>query len=64
MLKTKKKKNIPFHIAQNYMHYELSDGLKFWARDDEDAALYRKKLGSIGIFEDGMLFHNLTEGNK
>ena len=46
------------------MHYELSDGLKFWARDDEDAALYRKKLGSIGIFEDGMLFHNLTEGNK
>jgi len=39
----KKKKDIPFHIAHNYKEFELKDGTKFWARDDEAAKLYRKK---------------------
>ena len=42
----KKRKDIPFHIVQNYKHWELGeDGPKFWARDKEDAKLYCKKIG-------------------
>jgi hypothetical protein len=25
--------------------FELKDGTKFWAKDEEDAKLYRKKVG-------------------
>ena len=42
----KKRKDIPFHIVQNYKHWELSEeGPKFWARDEDDAKLYCKKIG-------------------
>ena len=40
----KKKKDISFHIAHNYKQYELKDGTKFWAKDEENAKLYRKKV--------------------
>ena len=44
----KKRKDIPFHIAHNYKHYTSSeDGgltITFWAKDDTDAELYRKKV--------------------
>ena len=39
---TKKKKKIPFHIAHNYKQYELKDGTKFWAKDDESSKDYIK----------------------
>jgi hypothetical protein len=48
----KKKKDIPFHIAHNYKQFELRDRfkdesvIKFWARDEEDAKLYIKKIES------------------
>jgi hypothetical protein len=42
----KKKKVVPFHIAHNYKQYELKEGTKFWAKDDTDADLYRKKLNN------------------
>lgn len=45
MAKRKKNKNLPFHIAHNYKQYELKDGTKFWAKDDENAKLYRKEVG-------------------
>ena len=36
----KKRKDIPFHIVQNYKHWELGEeGPKFWARDEDDAKL-------------------------
>ena len=41
---------------------ELKDGTKYWAKDDEDALLYRNfvlKLNGpevAGIFTNGMLF--------
>ena len=38
----KKKKVIPFHIAHNYKQYELKDGSKFWAKDDEASKDYIK----------------------
>ena len=42
----KKRKDIPFHIVQNYKHWELGEeGTKFWARDEDDAKLYCKKIG-------------------
>ena len=42
----KMKKDIPFHIAHNYKHFELTGGgVKFWARDEEDAKLYLKHMG-------------------
>ena len=41
----KKKKDIPFHIAHNYKHFELTDGgVKFWAKDEDDAKLYCEKI--------------------
>ena len=43
----KKKKDIPFHIAHNYKQYELKDGTKFWAKDEENAKLYIKKVEEL-----------------
>ena len=41
----KKKKDIPFHIAHNYKHFELTGGgVKFWAKDEADAKLYCNKI--------------------
>ena len=42
----KKKKSIPFHIAHNYKQFELRDRFenKFWARDEDAAKLYIKKV--------------------
>ena len=57
-----KKKKIPFHITHNLKQYMLKDGTKYWAKDDENALLYRnlilKSKGSevAGIFTTGMLF--------
>ena len=39
---TKKKKM--FH-EKNMKQFELKDGTKLWAKDEEDAKLYRKKVG-------------------
>ena len=53
----RKKKTLPFHIAQNYKHWELGeDGPKFWARDKEDAKLYCTKIGwsSLALTEIGV----------
>ena len=53
----KKKKTLPFHIAQNYKHWELGeDRPKFWARDKEDAKLYCTKIGwsSLALTEIGV----------
>ena len=58
----KKKKVIPFHIAHNYIQYELKDGTKYWAKDDEHALLYRNFVLEVkgkdvaGIMTNGMLF--------
>lgn len=41
----KKKKDTPFHIVHNYTSYELKDGTTFWAKNDFDAKLYKKKVG-------------------
>ena len=42
----KKRKDIPFHIAHNYKHFELGgSGIKFWAKDESDAKLYCDKIG-------------------
>ena len=40
-----KKKNEPFHIKHNLKQFELKDGTKFWAKDEEDAKLYKKHVG-------------------
>jgi len=40
-----KKKKQPFHIVHNFNKYKLSDGTVFWAKDEEDAKLYRKHVG-------------------
>ena len=40
-----KKKKQPFHIANKLKQFELKDGTTFWAKDEEDAKLYRKHLG-------------------
>jgi len=58
----KKKKVKTFHITHNLKQYMLKDGSRFWAKDDENALLYRnivlKSKGSevAGIFTNGMLF--------
>tara|TARA_Y100000310_G_scaffold203954_1_gene204231 strand:+ start:230 stop:439 length:210 start_codon:yes stop_codon:yes gene_type:complete len=45
MVSKKKRKNIPYHIAHNYKHYELSNGIvKFWAQNESDAKLYCDKI--------------------
>ena len=38
----KKKKS--FH-EKNMKQFELKDGTKFWAKNEEDAELYRKLVG-------------------
>ena len=56
------KKKLPLHKEQNLKQYMLKDGSRFWAKDDENALLYRtlilKSKGSevAGIFTNGMLF--------
>ena len=40
-----KKKKQPFHIKHKLKQFELKDGTKFWAKDEEDAKLYRKHVG-------------------
>ena len=58
----KKKKVKTFHITHNLKQYMLKDGSRFWAKDDENALLYRnivlKSKGTevAGIFTNGMLF--------
>lgn len=42
-----KKKDIPFHIIHSYKSYELSDGTKFWARDNSSSKLYKNKLKTL-----------------
>ena len=34
-------------IWGGYKQYTLTDGTKFYARDDNDAELYRKKVGDV-----------------
>ena len=44
---TKKKKKVPFHIQNNLKQYSYEDGgltITFWAKDDSDSELYRKKV--------------------
>jgi len=56
------KKKLSLHQKQNLKEYMLKDGSRFWAKDDENALLYRtlvlKSKGSevAGIFTNGMLF--------
>ena len=38
------KKESGLHIKKGYKKYTLLDGVKFWARSDEDARLYKKKV--------------------
>ena len=40
-----KKNKQPFHIKNNTKQFELKDGTKFWAKNEEDAKLYRKHVG-------------------
>jgi len=40
-----KKNKQPFHIKNNMKQFELKDGKKFWAKNEEDAKLYRKHVG-------------------
>jgi len=59
---TRKKKNVPFHIKNDMKEFELKDGSRFWAKDDENALSYRDKVLKLkgpevaGIFTNGMLF--------
>jgi hypothetical protein len=44
----KKKVKVPFHIQNNLKEYSYEDGgltITFWAKDDTDAELYKKKVG-------------------
>lgn len=45
MAKKKKEKNIPFHVAHKFKEYELKGGSKFWALHDDNAELYKQKVG-------------------
>jgi len=38
------KKESGLHIKEGYKKYTLKDGIKFWAKSDKDAELYRKKV--------------------
>ena len=57
-----KKTKTLFHMKQNLKQYMLKDGSRFWAKDDENALLYRNKALKLkgsevaGIFTNGMLF--------
>ena len=61
----KKRKDIPFHIAHDYKQFVLLGGTKFWAKNDESALLYRKKILKLrgakeaGLFTNGMLFKEI-----
>ena len=47
LIMAKKKKKVPFHIKNDYKQYSYDDGglkITFWAKDDTDAELYRKKV--------------------
>ena len=58
----KKKKKIPFHIAHNMKEYSYEDGgltITFWAKDDIDAELYRKKVEVKNVWIYGRMFVNL-----
>ena len=37
---------------KGYKKYTLSDGTKFYARDDSDAKLYREKVGDFIVVDD------------
>ena len=39
-----KNKKQPFHIEKKLKQFELKDGTKFFAKDEEDAKLYRKHV--------------------
>ena len=58
----KKRKDISFHIAHEYKQFVLSGGTTFWAKNNESALLYQKKILKLrgateaGIFTNGMLF--------
>jgi len=39
----KKKKNVPYHIAHDYLQFKWN-GIKFWAQNKEDSKLYIEKL--------------------
>ena len=50
----KKKIKVPFHIQNDYKQYSYKDGgltITFWAKDDTDAELYRKKQELKQMFE-------------
>jgi len=38
------KKESGLHTRKGYKKYTLKDGVNFWAKSDEDAELYRKKI--------------------
>jgi|10_taG_2_1085330.scaffolds.fasta_scaffold21553_8 hypothetical protein len=55
----RKKKSVPFHIKHNMREFKLPNGTKFWARNNEDALLYAKKVGGghADLGTDGKYFH-------
>ena len=40
----KNKKDIPFHVKHNYKKWTSDQGYSFWARDEDAAKLYCKKI--------------------
>ena len=56
------KKKLSLHQKQNLKQSMLKDGSIFWAKDNENALLYRNKALKLngtevaGIFTNGMLF--------
>ncbi len=59
---TKKKKKVPFHIQNNLKQYSYEDGgltITFWAKDDTDAELYRKKVEVKNVWIYGSMFTDL-----
>ena len=40
----KNNKKQPFHIRHNYKRYISTNGYKFWAKDEEDANSYCKRM--------------------
>jgi len=47
----KRMKKLPYHLKHNMTQWESTEGLKFWARDEEDAKLYLKKVGHLYSFK-------------
>ena len=59
---TKKNKKVPFHIQNNLKQYSYEDGgltITFWAKDDTDAELYRKKVEVKNVWIYGSMFTDL-----